>query len=110
MNLPIDSSTEHRRAERFSLELPTRIKPVQDSAAQEALEFVTSDICSGGAYFHTDTPLPVGTQVQIEMILPLHKLTQIEGKQTYIKVSGAVVRASEKGFSIPARRACFIAS
>ncbi len=109
MKLSKNGPTEHRRAERFSLELPSRIRPVGEEEAEKALELVTSDVCSGGAYFQTDSPLPVGTQVKIEMLLPLEKLKQIEGKQTYIKVSGAVIRTTEKGMAICFENDCVIA-
>jgi hypothetical protein len=34
------------------------------------------------------------------MILPLKSLKKIEGKQVHIRVSGAVIRTTEKGMAI----------
>ena len=75
---------EHRRTERFRLQVPARIQPVH-KAVEDTYELITNDICSGGAYFHTDKPLPLGTEVKIEIILPLNKMKKSEGKHAHIR-------------------------
>jgi hypothetical protein len=99
---PTQETADHRRAERFTLKLAARVRPVSrdDVDVKEALELVTSDVCCGGAYFQTDSPLSLGTKVTIDLVLPLEKLKTIEGKQTHIRVSGHVIRATEKGMAI----------
>ncbi|MBN2397781.1 MAG: PilZ domain-containing protein [Deltaproteobacteria bacterium] len=89
-----------RKLERFSLKLPARISV--DSKEKEAacLDAVTSDISAGGAFFHTDTPLPVGTRMDVDLILPLDELKKIEGKRAKITVKGAVIRTGEQGMAI----------
>jgi len=91
-----------RKMERFSLELPARILVVDEVKKEEpeSLECLTCDISAGGAYFHTDQPLPVGTEMHIDLVLPLDELKKIEGKKASIKVKGAVVRIGEKGMAI----------
>jgi hypothetical protein len=91
---------DHRRAERFPLEVPARIQRVPGREAEDAIELVTRDICSGGAFFHTDKPLPIGTELKIEMVLPLEKIKKVDGKQAHIRVSGAVIRTSEAGMAV----------
>ena len=91
-----------RKMERFSLELPARISIAgkAEKKEPESLECITSDISAGGAFFHTDQPLPVGTEMHIDLVLPLDELKKIEGKRASIKVKGAVVRIGEKGMAI----------
>lgn len=91
-----------RKLERFPLKLPARIL-VDDNgngAGAASLEAITSDISAGGAFFYTDTPLPVGTQMHVDLILPLDELKKIKGKKAKIKVKGAVVRTGEQGMAI----------
>jgi hypothetical protein len=91
---------DHRSTERYRIQLPALVRPVREGEADNAIELVTSNVCSGGAYFHTDTPLPLGTEVDIEIVLPLDKLKQLKGKRAHVRVSGAVIRASGNGMAV----------
>ena len=86
--------------ERFSLELPARLSVATESGKQESLELLTSNICAGGAFFETEQPLVAGTEVKIDLVLPLDELKKLEGTRPHIKVSGAVIRTDEKGMAI----------
>ena len=63
---------------------------------------LTSNICSGGAYFHTTQPLPEGSRVKVDLDLPLDRLERLkEGyRQAYIKVTGKDLRAESEGMAI----------
>ncbi|MDO9514872.1 MAG: PilZ domain-containing protein [Syntrophales bacterium] len=89
-----------RKLERFSLELPARIFVDGEGEEADFLDAVTSDISAGGAFFHTDTPLPVGTEMYVDLILPLDELKKIEGKRANIKVKGSVIRTGARGMAI----------
>jgi len=91
-----------RKLERFPLKLPARIvvNGNGDGAEDAPLDAITSDISAGGAFFYTDTPFPVGTQMHVDLILPLDELKKIKGKKAKIKVKGAVVRTGEQGMAI----------
>ena len=89
-----------RRMERFDLELPARVTKAKEGQGDENLDLLTSDICAGGAFFQTDQPLPLGTEVKIDLVLPLDELKKIEGKKALIKVSGAVIRITGDGMAI----------
>lgn len=89
-----------RKLERFPLKLPARIVVDCDGEEETCLDAITSDISAGGAFFHTDTPLPVGTQMQVDLILPLDELKKIEGKKARIEVKGSVIRTVEGGMAI----------
>lgn len=91
---------DERKLERFTLELVASISITSEEGAEKNLKFNTSDISAGGAFFSTEQPLPVGTKIKIDMILPLDKLKKLKGKQAKIVVSGAVVRIDQEGMAI----------
>ena len=93
---------ERRRLGRFRLEIPATIEVVNSDWERVKRGLKTSNISSGGAFFHTKEPLPEGTPVKIDLILPLDKLKHLkkDHKQAYIKVSGKVLRSESKGMAI----------
>ncbi len=91
---------DERRLERFTLDLVASISVTSEEGAEKDFKFNTSDISSGGAFFNTDKPLPVGTELRLDMVLPLDKLKKLKGKQAKIEVSGAVVRITQEGMAI----------
>ena len=94
--------TDKRRLERFDLELPATIELLISDQEKSLVNLLTTNISSGGAYFHTPQPLPKGTQVKIDLVLPLDKLRKLkdEHKQAYIKVTGTVLRSESEGMAI----------
>lgn len=94
--------TDKRRLERFDLEIPATIEFLNLDDKEKILNLLTGNICSGGAFFHTTQPLPEGTQVKIDLVLPLDKLRKLkdEHKQAYIKVTGTVLRSESEGMAI----------
>ncbi|MFC1869548.1 PilZ domain-containing protein [Thermodesulfobacteriota bacterium] len=100
-----EGDKERRTLERFNLKIPARIEPYSSENNGGEVKFsdlLTSDICSGGAFFHTTRPLPEGTDVKIDLVLPVSKLEIIEDdtKKAYIKVTGTVLRSESKGMAI----------
>lgn len=93
---------ERRRLERFDLVLPAAIEFLNFDHKQRMINLLTTNICSGGAYFYTNQPLPEGTQVKIDLVLPLDKLRKIkkEHKKAFIKVTGKVLRTESEGMAI----------
>jgi len=93
---------EKRRLERFQLEIPAAIEFLTSDREKRLLNLLTSNICSGGAYFHTTQPLPEGTKVKMDLILPLDRLKKPHDghKQLYIKVAGTVLRSESEGMAI----------
>jgi len=91
---------DRRREERFELEIPAIVRIARPQA--DKLELITSNVCSGGAYFHTPQPLPEGTDVQIDLVLNLEKLKTLkdEHKQVYVELKGTVIRTDSEGMSI----------
>ena len=87
---------------RFDLEIAATIELLTPGQERELLNLLTSNICSGGAYFHTTQPLPEGSRVKVDLDLPLDRLERLkEGyRQDYIKVTGEVLRAESEGMAI----------
>ena len=97
---------EKRGLERFELEIPAKIKVISPQQEDISLDLLTSDISSGGAFFYTKQPLEKGTDVKIDLILPINKLIKkiddLAGdfQHTYIKISGKVLRTESRGMAI----------
>jgi c-di-GMP-binding flagellar brake protein YcgR len=89
-----------RKMERFDLELPIYLRIFDTDKKRESLNFTTSNICSGGAFFRTEKPLSVGTDVKLDIILPLNKFKNIKSKISHIDVSGSVIRTDQQGMAI----------
>jgi len=92
---------ENRKMERFGLELPAKLVTMQpNSEEREVIDLLTGNVSAGGAFFHTDKPLPAGTQVKIDLILPLDRLRKIRGTKACLKIDGKVLRSDEKGMAV----------
>jgi hypothetical protein len=93
---------ERRKLGRFRLEIPAKIEMIGSEWGKAGRDLRTSNISSGGAFFHTEQPLPEGTPVKIDLILPLEKLKKLkkDHRRAYIKVTGKVLRSESKGMAI----------
>jgi len=91
---------EKREMERFSLKLPALLYVTDENEKQQTFEFMISNICAGGAFFKTDQPLSVGTDVKMNLILPFDKLKKFGKKGSRIEVSGSVIRRDDQGMAV----------
>ena len=93
---------EKRCLERFDLQIPATIEITGDNRDHDDrfADLMTRDACSGGAYFHTNQPLPEGTEVKIDLVLSIESLKKIKGKQAFIQVNGSVIRTEADGMAI----------
>jgi Tfp pilus assembly protein PilZ len=91
---------ERRKMERFDLKLPTKLSLAGKDKEHKSIELMTRNICSGGAFFKTNKPLTVGTDVKLAVILPLDKFKIVKHKILYIDVSGSVIRTDQQGMAI----------
>lgn len=93
---------DKRRLERFDLKVPARIEGLSKKKTSETLDLMTSDLCSGGAFFHTDQSLPEGTKVKIDLVLPLGGLKKLISAydHAHIKVTGTVIRRESHGMAV----------
>jgi len=98
----MEKKKERRKMQRFLLEIPAKIEVISAGKQKGTIEVLTNDICAGGAFFKTQKPLPEGTQVKIDMVLPLEHLKKLseEYNRAYIKVSGTVLRTEPSGMAV----------
>lgn len=96
----MESGHGQRRMERFTLELPSEVRLDGGGDGAEALKIETVNVCAGGAFYKTDQILPEGTEVNVDLILPLDHLKDMEGKRTLIQVTGVVIRTEAGGMAI----------
>jgi hypothetical protein len=98
-----EAMAEKRRQERFDLVMPAAIELINEAHDERVINLLTTNICSGGAYFHTTQPLPEGTKVKLDLVLPLENLMKKikkEDKKAFIKVTGKVLRTESEGMAI----------
>lgn len=93
------NDNQKRKMERFPLRLPVNIA-VAGAEEEEALTCLTNDACAGGVFIETDKPLPISTEVKLDLVLPYVELKNFEGKGVIVKVSGEVIRIGETGMAI----------
>ena len=88
--------------ERFSIEIPAEIEVTSSVREQPLLNLMTKNVSAGGAYFRTKKSLPVGTEVKIDLILPLSKLKKFlkNREQVTVNIQGTVLRSESDGMAI----------
>jgi hypothetical protein len=91
--------SDKRSVERFDLGLKAFVSVFDDTEKPESLAMQTRDISASGVYLLTDTPLPVGTRIKVDMVLSLDELKKLGGK-ALIKTSGEVLRRETGGMAI----------
>ena len=77
---------DRRKMERFDLELPAKFTWTGNDKNHKSIELMTSNICAGGAFLITDRPLPKGTDVKMDLILPFDRLHEFGGRRSRIDV------------------------
>jgi hypothetical protein len=93
--------SDRRQLQRYQLRASAIVKgEVQNQ--ETVAEFFTRDISSGGAFFHTDHPLPAGVSVEITLFLITSAFREWRGRPYKVKVTtaGTVVRSEEEGMAV----------
>lgn len=89
-----------RRLERFEIAVPAQIAVAVDNR-RRTMHLITHDISAGGAFFQTDTLLPVGTEVLIELTLLAELFRNVKPpSQALIRLAGKVLRHDFDGMAI----------
>ena len=89
---------EKRKMERFDLNLPALLSIQDDTGNTRAFEFMIRDISAAGAFFKTDTPLSVGTEVKMDLLLHFEKFKTEKANRSHIDISGSVIRTERLEF------------
>ena len=97
--------SEKRKFQRFDLALPARVEVLDQMTIEEKplLTLATKNISQGGAFFPTSSPLPEGTEVKVDLVLPLNGLDKIKEDRSYMQVKGRVLRSDPDGMAISFR-------
>jgi PilZ domain len=90
----------YRKMARFDLKLTACLLATGNGEKGKSIELMTRNICSGGAYFLTDRPMPKGTEVEMDLILELDRLHELGSRQSHIHVSGSVIRTDHQGMAV----------
>ncbi len=91
---------EQRNLQRFELCLPARIYPAEKEPGKKAIPASTINICANGALLDSRKELPVGSAVELEIVLHLDELEKLQGEKAQIKLSGIVLRTGPEGTAI----------
>ncbi len=91
---------ERRSMERFPLKLPGLLSVVDENGKEKTFDVMAENICAGGAFCTIDEPLPVGTRVQLDLILSFKLNFNGKRKKSHINISGSVARTYEHGMAI----------
>ena len=91
---------EKRKVERFDLQLEALISLPGEASHADTGNLVTRDISMNGVFLITETPLPVGAKINVDMILTLGGGKKQDSQQAWIKASGKVLRTDNQGMAV----------
>lgn len=96
--------SEQRNAKRYRLEMPAEIR-IRDSESEAKVIFnlKTRDISSSGACLEGPSPVEEGTEMEVNLEIPLEKLRNVTSRVAKVKLNGVVVRVSKKGMALSFR-------
>ena len=96
-------TVEKRQFKRFERKVPAKLEHVGTDAISNAAThyLMTKDICAGGTYLATTQPLPEGTEVLVEIALPMEGNLNFEtDNHCFVKVKGHIVRSEADGMAV----------
>ena len=91
---------ERRKLERYNLVIPTRIVLTNSGQESEVFEINTCNISAGGAFFKTAHKIPIGTDLNMNFVLPIEKLARLLGVNSFVKVKGKIIRIDMEGIAV----------
>lgn len=91
---------EKRKWQRFALEVPAQVSELSQLGKENIVQFLTTNVGVGGAFFQTNQSLPLNSSVMVDLMVPRHSLERVEIENVQIKVSGSVVRSHANGMAI----------
>ena len=91
---------EKRKVERFDLELEAFVSLPGETDPTDMGNLVTRDVSMSGVFLLTDSPLPVGSKVNVDMVLTLGGKKKQNAQQAWIKASGEVLRTDNQGMAV----------
>jgi hypothetical protein len=100
-SMPDHLDSDRRQLQRFPLRASAIVRAA-DQDPEKVVEICTRDICSGGAFFSTDQPLPAGVSVEITLFLLTSAFREWRGRPYKVKITtgGTVVRSEDEGMAV----------
>ncbi len=94
-------SLDRRYVTRIDLRAPSVIT-AEGGEGEKVMELYSKDISARGAFFPTETPLPIGTRVGIAVSLSIAGVKSLLGYPGRVRIttSGVVTRSSPDGMAI----------
>ena len=90
-----DGGSIRRRSERLPLDLDVNIL---SQLSGDTIK--TKDISTDGAYLLTESPINPGSEIDIEISLPMNELDYFSGEGVVLRTSGRVVHSDEQGTAV----------
>ncbi len=94
------NTDDKRKLERFKIQLLSHISVRGQDKDIKKIKLLTQDVCSGGAFFKTKKTLPVGTEVDLDLILKIDRFKEVAGKSALVNLSGKIIRTHQDGMAI----------
>ena len=89
------SFLDKRKIKRIELEIPAFLR-FKKEKGKPAIELRTKNVSSHGVFLYSNMPLPIGTGVNAELILP---------NRACVKVDGTIIHSNQSGMGV-----CFSAN
>lgn len=92
---------EKRKVERFNLHIEAMLNFQHEAKKAPKALILSRNISCDGVFLETNNPLPIGTKVDLNLLLNQHELSN-QAKDEIIKIntSGKVVRTNEEGMAV----------
>lgn len=91
---------ERRKSERYEMNLQGYVSASHHAETKAPVALTTRDVSANGAYFKTLEPLPVGTKVEVDLIMKVGEVRSAGARPAWIKASGAVYRVDAEGMAV----------
>ena len=102
---------EKRQLRRFDLNAPALVEQVSSENGEEITYLTTRDLSGGGAFFQTEHPLHLDTDVKVGIFLDVSKLQKITlDGHVLIRARGTVRRIEPNGMAIQFLEKCKVLS
>jgi c-di-GMP-binding flagellar brake protein YcgR len=92
---------ERRKVERFDLQIESMLNVKDEAITASPPMLLSRDISCAGVFLVTDNPLPIGTSVDLNLLLSQHELGgDSNDERLNISTTGKVVRTDEQGMAV----------
>lgn len=92
---------EKRKVERFNLHIETILNFQHEAIVDKKAVLLSRDISCDGVFLETKNPLPIGTRVELNLLLNQPELSdQSIDEKLKIYKSGKVIRSNDQGIAI----------